>query len=62
MWGREIVLVRPVSRRVGVGRGGPFPGALPPATLSIPFGDSQNTYAPCVQQKIWDTLSVWAGR
>jgi hypothetical protein len=26
----------------------PFPGALPPATLPIPFGDSENIHAPPV--------------
>jgi len=39
----------------------PFPGALPPATLSIPFGDSQKIYNPYVRQKIWGMLSVCAG-
>ena len=59
MQGREIVLVRPFRGRTG--RGDPFPGALPPATLSIPFGDSQKIYNPYVRQKIWGMLSVCAG-
>jgi hypothetical protein len=29
----------------------PFPGALPPATLSIPFGDSKNIHTPRVQHQ-----------
>jgi len=50
MQGREIVLVRPFQGPTV--RGGSFPGALPPATLSIPYGDSQNIYAPFVRQRI----------
>ena len=34
----------------------PFPGALPPATLSIPFGDSKNIHTPRVQYQMWDML------
>ncbi len=37
-------LLRPFQGRAWWAR--PFPGALPPATLSIPFGDSQNIHTP----------------
>ncbi len=42
MNGGVITHIRPPQGRAACGR--PFPGALPPATLSIPFGDSQNIH------------------
>jgi hypothetical protein len=48
MYALDITRIRALRGRAWWVR--PFPGALPPATLSIPFGDSKNIHTPRFHQ------------